>query len=116
MHCMMDYCWPGNVRELENAIEHAFVTCARGDIDLFDLPTEIRMADLRTAYCQSRFAEEEETPPARASQAATPESLRTLLQACGWNKSEAARRLGVDRTTVWRKMKRWGIQPPAPPK
>jgi DNA-binding NtrC family response regulator len=42
MRILMDYSWPGNVRELENAIEHEFVHCAGGEIDIFDLPVEIR--------------------------------------------------------------------------
>ena len=42
MRVIMDYEWPGNVRELENAIAHAFVLSAGNQIDLFDLPVEIR--------------------------------------------------------------------------
>jgi len=49
MRIFMDYPWPGNVRELENAIEHAFVLCSGGDIDVADLPIEIRHPD-HTVY------------------------------------------------------------------
>jgi two-component system response regulator HydG len=49
MRILMDYAWPGNVRELENAIEHAFVLCDSGNIDIFDLPVEIRQFEYQPA-------------------------------------------------------------------
>jgi len=111
-YCLMDYCWPGNVRELEHAIEHAFVTCQGDCINLFDLPVEIRMTELRAATCRSREPEAgREVPPAsgRSYRADTREGLIEALEAAGWNKAKAARLLGITRTTVWRKMKQWDI-------
>ncbi len=114
MHIVMDYCWPGNVRELENAIEHAFVTCQSGMIDPFDLPIEIRRVELRRQICDT-----EPAPLASAPCAARPTSMRRtpigreeLMQALaesGWNKAEAARRLGVTRTSIWRRMKTFNV-------
>jgi len=120
--CLMDYCWPGNVRELENAIEHAFVTCQTDRIDLFDLPVEIRMTELRRLECerwQPPFPFEPPRPgppePVKSGgRIIDREQLLAALRATGWNKAETARRLGVDRTTVWRKMRRWGIPMAAP--
>ncbi len=115
-HCFMEHCWPGNVRELENAIEHAYVTCQGPEIGLFDLPPEIRMVEWRNAHCnerQSGFAEESAAPSASDAQGLnSAEQLRNVLEKCGWNRSEAARRLGVNRSTIWRRMKQWGVQPP----
>lgn len=102
MHLFMRYCWPGNVRELEHAIEHAFVTCRGSMIELNDLPLEITQPKLRMIECQSK---QEKT----GGEDMTPEALRDILQQCRWNKAEAARRIGVDRTTVWRWMKQWKI-------
>jgi two-component system, NtrC family, response regulator HydG len=94
------------VRELENAIEHAFVLCTGDQIDVFDLPVEIR----RTGYHLA--------PPLNDSTAKdrnvsrddlTREKLIEVLYECGWNKAEAARRLGLNRTAVWRHMKKWDI-------
>ena len=104
MRALMDYCWPGNVRELENAIEHAFVTCPGGEIGLFDLPVEVRKAELSRETCAERQA-----TGSRPARGTTREELLALLEECDWNKAEVARRLGVDRTTVWRRMKRLGI-------
>lgn len=108
-HCFMDYCWPGNVRELENAIEHAYVTCQNQEIGLFDLPVELRKTELRAAECQQVARSQNATAPAKPTDPLTRDRLVTLLEACHWNKAEAARRLGIDRATVWRKMKQWGI-------
>ena len=111
---VMDHCWLGNVRELENAIEHAFVTCAGGLIGLFDLPAEVRMIELRREACaegRQRTAQRPTLPAAgrRGRRGTTREELLRALEATDWNRVEAARLLGVDRTTVWRRMKRLGL-------
>jgi two-component system, NtrC family, response regulator HydG len=111
-YCLMDYCWPGNVRELEHAIEHAFVTCQGDCINLFDLPVEIRMTELRAATCRSAGTEPGRSAPpddVRPYRADTREGLLGALEAARWNKARAARLLGITRTTVWRKMKQWDI-------
>ena len=111
-HCFMDHCWPGNVRELENAIEHAYVTCEDDYIGLFDLPPEIRILEWRNAHCdegENRSAKETSSSSV-SGDINTAEELRKVLEKCGWNRSEAARRLGVNRSTVWRRMKQWGIR------
>jgi len=112
--CFMDYCWPGNVRELENAIEHGFVTCQEKELGIFDLPLEIRRVELRKAECLRSGTQDRVYAPQEPYAADTPEHLIAVLKACRWNKSEAARKLGLERTTVWRKMKQWGI-PLTPP-
>lgn len=109
-NCIMDYCWPGNVRELENAIEHAFVTCPDHCIRLEDLPFEIREACRGESDCGKM--PKGPGVPATAAGELTPEQLLSTLRECGWNRAEAARRLGIDRTTVWRKLKNWNIEPP----
>jgi len=104
----MDYCWPGNVRELENAVEHAFVTCREEKIDLFDLPVEIRRVEMRKGICST-----EDSPPVAAMQSApvilarriTDGEFLKILADSGNNQTEAARRLGIDRTTVWRRLR-----------
>ena len=111
LHCFMEHCWPGNVRELENAIEHAYVTCEGHQIGLFDLPPEVRMVEWRNAHCSEREGSPQDKSSSHpdTGRIDTAEQLRNVLEECGWNRSEAARRLGVDRTTVWRKMKQWGL-------
>lgn len=112
-HILMDFCWPGNVRQLENAIEHAFVTCPGPEIGLFDLPVEIRMTELRRQICDEKreTATRDERPCAKRLLTRIPskEELLNWLAECNYNKAAVARCAGVDRTTVWRWLKRFAI-------
>ncbi len=111
MRILMDHDWPGNVRELENAVEHAFVLCQGPAIDVFDLPVEVRQVAYRPRSSGGTPPSERTTPP-RGS--LTRETLLETLEACGWNKAEVARRVGLSRTAVWKHMKKWDI-PLKPP-
>jgi len=106
MRIMMDYSWPGNVRELENAIEHAFVLCERDQIDIFELPVDIRKMEY-----QPITQELPEVPKKTVSSRRRPtrETLLELLDECDWNKAEVGRRIGLSRTAVWKYMKKWDI-------
>lgn len=108
---MMDYCWPGNIRELENAIEHAFVTCQDSRIDIFDLPLEIRKVELRKSICTPGHQNWKSIPDHyyQKKLPLTDEIFMAVLKESNGNQSETARRLGVDRTTVWRKLKKLGM-------
>ena len=102
MRILTSHGWPGNVRELENALEHAFVQC-RGDlIRVEDLPrslgSEPRLSDAEVPAAGERPLEEGER-----------RVLLRVLEDVQGNRGEAARRLGVSRTTLWRKMKTYGL-------
>ena len=100
-----DHPWPGNVRELENAIEHAFVLCSRDRIEKEALPEHLRN---QGSGCPAGKATEEKTGTAGRKNL-TQERLIILLEECGWNKAEVARRLNVSHTAVWKYMKKWNI-------
>jgi PAS domain S-box-containing protein len=112
MRILMDHTWPGNVRELENAIEHAFVLCSGPSIDVFDLPVEVRQVAYRPTARADR-------PPADRAPlprgGLTREGLLDTLEACGWNKAEVARRVGLSRTAIWKYMRKWDIPLKPPP-
>jgi len=107
MGILMDYNWPGNVRELENAIEHAFVLCVGDQIDIFDLPVEIR----QLPYQPAASSKAPHPPHDRFSSNTrlSRDMLVEILHECGHNKAEAGRRLGVSRTAIWKYMKKWDI-------
>jgi PAS domain S-box-containing protein len=99
---LLEHDFPGNVRELENIIEQAFVLCRGGIIELHHLPPELR-AGLHTS-----------------AEGLSPMSLRTMeklliteiLQRRSGNRKLAARDLGVDVSTLYRKIKAFGIDVP----
>ncbi|MFW5960239.1 MAG: sigma-54 interaction domain-containing protein [Chitinivibrionales bacterium] len=104
----MDYCWPGNIRELENAVEHGFVTCREGDIGLFDIPLEIRRVELREDMCTTD-TNSDGTGASGSIKGMSKEELQGVLNRFKGNRTETAKYLGVDRTTLWRRMKKLGI-------
>ena len=107
MTLMQRYRWPGNVRELVNAVERAVVLC-RGD--------EIRPGDLPDALRRDAAADR---PPASAHAGSLKEALvepereiiLEALHACGWNRQDTSRMLNINRTTLYKKMKRYEIDP-----
>jgi len=109
MRHLMDYPWPGNVRELQNAVEHAFVLCQGDPIDVQHLPVEIREYGRQPSAPPAPTLNAAGSRPARPGASLTREGLLELLDACQGNKAEAARRLGLSRTAVWKRMKKWDI-------
>ncbi len=101
MSFLMRYDFPGNVRELENIIEHAFVMCKGDVIELRHLPSELIERSKETLL--------EEKEVHRPLQMAEAESIRKALERNRGNRLRTARELGIDRTTLWRKIKRYGI-------
>jgi len=105
MALLMAHDYPGNVRELENLLERAFVLCREGEIQRRHLPAE--------------WGGRAATEPAiggqtLAAQVRVAESLaiRTALARAGNNRTAAARALGIDRTTLVRKMHELGLPLP----
>ena len=99
---LSSYSWPGNIRELRNAIEYAFVLCPSGAIDVEHLPPAVggSIPNNRGKKTTEKKAER----PDR-------EKLIRALKDAGGNRSEAARILGVSRVTVWKRMKKFDINP-----
>ncbi|WP_319522776.1 sigma 54-interacting transcriptional regulator [uncultured Desulfosarcina sp.] len=102
LRVFMDHQWPGNVRELENAIEHAFVLCNSGEIDVSDLPIEIRQPAIMGESMKAPYSQ-------RIRKKITRNELLDLLDECDWNKAEVGRRVGLSRTAIWKYMKKWDI-------
>jgi transcriptional regulator with PAS, ATPase and Fis domain len=103
---LLDYSWPGNVRELQNAIEYAVVLARQNLIGVKELPAE---AQLPTALQQS----ERPAPTRQGVQSLDDVERSTILQAlaqCHGNKKKAAELLGIQRPTLYNKLKRYAIE------
>lgn len=97
MTAFLEYDWPGNVRELENTLEHAYILCQNRTITIDHLP-----ADFPSVSRQ----------PGRSCEAPREESLRTIrdaLEKAGWNKAKAARLLGINRATLYRRLQKYNL-------
>jgi transcriptional regulator with GAF, ATPase, and Fis domain len=99
LETLTDYSWPGNVRELRNAIEYAFVLCQSGGIGIQHLPHKIVHGTL----------DPKETCELDPGCARDRDSLIQVLKKADGNQSKAAKMLGVSRVTVWKRMKKLGI-------
>ncbi len=135
---LMAYDWPGNVRELENVLEYAITVCEGQTIHVGDLPPELRPGSegeetvLPVATAQDRVdalmepagavpdapgpfaaaAPATATPPfAHLPPAAAAEARAVLeaLEETRFRRAEAAELLGISRTTLWRKMREYGL-------
>ncbi len=101
MEKLLAYPWPGNVRELRNALEYAFVLCPGEWIGVEHLPPRISRGSAppsgRPAVAPAMDASRER------------DALIQALRKTGGNQSAAARILNVSRVTVWKRMKKYGI-------
>jgi DNA-binding NtrC family response regulator len=117
LRTMMQHEWPGNVRELENAVEHgcAFSTC--GVVGLGDLPTQLKQEGLA--------AQRALTAPGKADEPATAVQVKSIadlerqaildaIRILDGDKLKAAKLLGIGKTTLYRKLKEYGISDPVP--
>jgi transcriptional regulator with PAS, ATPase and Fis domain len=102
MEVLMRHDFPGNVRELENIIEYGFVLCHDNMIDVRHLPEELQQRAQETA------GGDHSTPRLKLEQAEA-EVIRSALTHTSGSIGKAAEDLGVSRTTLWRKMKRYGV-------
>ncbi|MEE8451577.1 MAG: sigma 54-interacting transcriptional regulator [Thermoguttaceae bacterium] len=109
---LLTYLWPGNVRELKNVIERAVVLCPSREIG----PDDLLLTTLATAgdtvtpqSVQERFA------PSSLDDIERDHILATLLHT-GWNKSKTAGILGIERSTLDRKIRRYDLADRAPPR
>jgi PAS domain S-box-containing protein len=101
MNILMDYDYPGNVRELENIIEHASVMCQSTRIRTSHLPPEL------TPKKQKMIIDEKESHP--PIQAFEKQLIQETLEKHNGNKILAAKDLGLHRSTLWRKMRKYGL-------
>jgi two-component system, NtrC family, response regulator HydG len=97
----MDYRWPGNVREMKSALEYAFTVADKDTIDIDHLPPHL----LNHAFPVELAPE----GSMRRTGSTERQQLIDALHSTGGNQSQAARLLGINRVTVWNRMRKYGI-------
>jgi len=101
---MLAYSWPGNVRELQNCMERAVALTRFAELTPDDLPEKIR--DYRVSHVVVAGNDPSELVPLEEVER---RYILRVLEAVGNNKTLAARTLGLDRKTLYRKLERWGM-------
>lgn len=100
LELLMDYHWPGNVRELENAIERALLMNRETDLRPEDFPFQLNPSGLASPSGQ-RLEDVEKA------------HIERMLAETNWNLSKTARILDIDRTTLYNKIRRYGLKEPS---
>ncbi len=116
LRTMMRYEWPGNVRELENSVERACALSSGPILHLGDLPTQLQNSGLeaRRTTLASGEPVEAETVSAAVMTLADMErqAILSAIRTLNGDKLKAARLLGIGKTTLYRKLKEYGIADP----
>ncbi len=99
---LMNYDFPGNVRELENIIERGVALATGSTIELAHLPEDLRELSIKT------FRKKEGKIPSLEEQETA--YIKWVLNEVGGNKTLAAQILGIDRVSLWRKLKKFGME------
>jgi len=107
LQVLQRYHWPGNVRELLNVVERAIVLTKNPVIGVEDFPEPLRRGATIPEALQARVG------GANLKAALANPERQIILEALennGWNRQETAEMLGINRTTLYKKMKKYGIQ------
>lgn len=110
---LMNYDYPGNIRQLENIIEHAVTLCEGDHILIEDLPEYLTGPGGAPPTLALPKTEENtmEAPDSLLTLSQLESNyIRKALEICQRNHTEAARRLGISRSTLWRKLKEYGME------
>ncbi len=120
LRTMMRYDWPGNVRELENSVERACALSSGPILHLGDLPTQLQNNELearRATFEAGQAAENGNGNHAGAAPVTTladleKQAILSAIRTLHGDKLQAARLLGIGKTTLYRKLKEYGIADP----
>ncbi len=104
---LLSYSWLGNVRELQNSIERAVALARHEELGIEDLPAKVR------DFVPSRFVLSADAPEDLVTlEELERRYIRKVMDAVGWNKARATEVLGIDRSTLYRKLERYKLAGP----
>lgn len=120
LRVLLNYDWPGNVRELENSVERALLLCKNETLEPTDFPENMRGGGGASISTHHAARQDIAGAPARSAESPTLESIEKAyifwtLNQTGWKKTEAAKILGIDPSTLYRKLERYDIKQPDKP-
>ncbi len=98
----MEFQWPGNIRQLEHTIEVAVIMAKTHIINKWDLPESFRKEEALVKPSNGKSLKEGLAQPEK-------ELILSTLEQYNWNRNKAASNLGINRTTLYNKMKKYGI-------
>jgi DNA-binding NtrC family response regulator len=116
MEMLCKHTWPGNVRELEHIVERAYVLCNGGTITSDHLPAELTDAVVAVPRQEQKIEPTQQTLPHPSPDPLPDEEAQRIIDALrrtAGNKARAARLLGIDRSTLYRKMSSYNLDPTA---
>jgi DNA-binding NtrC family response regulator len=109
MAAMQRYTWPGNVRELENAVERAVVLCRRPHVDVEDLPESVQTFNGHRPTTTVVEDIEKPMPLELALEGPERRIIEGALKRNNWNRQETAAELNINRTTLYKKMRKYRL-------
>jgi two-component system response regulator HydG len=121
LRTMMRYDWPGNVRELENSVQRACTMASSPIVELCDLPTQLRNTGLEARRATLDAGHDAENgngaDPSAGSSVTTladleKQAILSAIRTLNGDKLQAAKLLGIGKTTLYRKLKEYGIADP----
>jgi len=104
---LMEYDWPGNIRELKNVVEYLVVV---NDNEIVDQQLAFQAVYRNETYAQKTYFSNRNITLKEARESFEKEMILNRLAALNWNISRTAKELGLDRTNLYKKMVRYGIQ------